>query len=102
MRAPEMTRVTKGRPQSTENAWSSGPQVVLQEERHRWIPQVFPVVESPVDFYHSRVLKKDRKRTMVVELLADAEFRQNEKKYQQIMAEKAAIGAGKKNNKFRK
>ena len=42
MRAPEMTRVTKGRPQSTENARSSGPQVDLQEDRHRWIPQVFP------------------------------------------------------------
>uniref|UniRef100_A0A8C7IEL6 Fcf2 pre-rRNA processing C-terminal domain-containing protein n=1 Tax=Oncorhynchus kisutch TaxID=8019 RepID=A0A8C7IEL6_ONCKI len=40
-------------------------------------PKYFQViVESPVDFYHSCVLKKDRKRTMVVELFADAEFRQ--------------------------
>ena len=38
--------------------------------------QVGTVVDSPVDFYHSRIPKKDRKRTMVEELLADAEFRQ--------------------------
>lgn len=34
------------------------------------------VVDNPEDFYHSRVPKKERKRTMVEELLADAEFRQ--------------------------
>lgn len=38
--------------------------------------QVGTVVDNPVDFYHSRVPKKARKRTMVEELLADAEFRQ--------------------------
>lgn len=40
------------------------------------VTQVGTVVDNPVDFYHSRVPKKDRKRTMVEELLADAEFRQ--------------------------
>lgn len=38
--------------------------------------QVGTVVDNPVDFYHSRIPKKNRKRTMVEELLADAEFRQ--------------------------
>lgn len=38
--------------------------------------QVGTVVDSPLDFYHSRVPKKERKRTMVEELLTDAEFRQ--------------------------
>ncbi len=37
--------------------------------------QVGTVVDSPVDFYSSRIPKKQRKRTMVEELLADAEFR---------------------------
>ena len=32
-------------------------------------------MDSPVDFYHARVPKKDRKRTMVEELMADADFR---------------------------
>ena len=33
------------------------------------------VVEAPADFYSSRIPKKQRKSTMVEELLADAEFR---------------------------
>lgn len=37
--------------------------------------QVGTVVDSPVDFYNSRMPKKQRKRTIVEELLADAEFR---------------------------
>ncbi|XP_064649815.1 deoxynucleotidyltransferase terminal-interacting protein 2-like [Lineus longissimus] len=43
------------------------------------------VVESAADFYHSRVPKKQRKATMVDELLADAEFRKfNKRKYVEI------------------
>lgn len=43
------------------------------------------VVETAADFYHSRVPKKQRKSTMVEELLADAEFRQfNKRKYEEI------------------
>lgn len=37
--------------------------------------QVGTVVDNPVDFYSSRIPKKQRKRTIVEELLADAEFR---------------------------
>lgn len=33
------------------------------------------MVDSPLDFYSSRIPKKERKRTIVEELLADAEFR---------------------------
>lgn len=33
------------------------------------------MVDNPIDFYHSRIPKKERKRTIVEELLADAEFR---------------------------
>jgi hypothetical protein len=33
------------------------------------------VVETAADFYHARVPKKQRKATIVDELLADAEFR---------------------------
>lgn len=37
--------------------------------------QVGKVVDNPIDFYHSRIPKKERKRTIMEELLADAEFR---------------------------
>ncbi|KAH7979784.1 hypothetical protein HPB49_011011 [Dermacentor silvarum] len=49
--------------------------------------KVGTVMDSPADFYHARVPKKDRKLTMVEELLADAEFRRfNKKKYGEAMA----------------
>jgi len=41
--------------------------------------QMGTVVEGAHDFYSSRLSKKDRKRTMVDELLADAEFRKKNK-----------------------
>ena len=37
-------------------------------------------MDNPVDFYHSRVPKKQRKRTLVDELLADAELRRYDNK----------------------
>lgn len=47
------------------------------------------VVESPADFYSSRIPKKQRKKTMVDELLADAEFQQyNKQRYVEITQEK--------------
>ena len=39
--------------------------------------QVGTVVDSPADFYHSRVPKKDRKKTLVDELMADANFQRS-------------------------
>ncbi|CAB1324412.1 unnamed protein product, partial [Coregonus sp. 'balchen'] len=108
MRAPEMTEQLKGDLKALKMRGAMDPKRFYKKNDRDGFPkyfQVATVVDSPVDFYHSRVPKKDRKRTMVEELLADAEFRHNnKKKYQQIMTEKAAIGAGKKNrknNKFR-
>ncbi|CAB3371506.1 Hypothetical predicted protein [Cloeon dipterum] len=51
--------------------------------------QVGRIVDNAADFYHSRIPKKERKRTMVDELLADAEFQHKSKqKYKEIVAEK--------------
>ena len=36
--------------------------------------QVGTIVDSPVDFYHDRVPRKSRKKTLVDELMADADF----------------------------
>ncbi|KAG8231628.1 hypothetical protein J437_LFUL011469 [Ladona fulva] len=55
--------------------------------------QVGRIVETPADFYNSRVPKKERKNTMVEELLADAEFkRYNKRKYKEIIEEKKKKG----------
>ncbi|KAJ9577547.1 hypothetical protein L9F63_005920, partial [Diploptera punctata] len=51
--------------------------------------QVGKVVDNAADFYHSRIPKKQRKRTIVDELLADAEFqRYNKKRYTEIIEER--------------
>jgi len=51
--------------------------------------QVGKVMDSPLDFYNSRLTKKERKKTLVDELLADAEFQQyNKRKFKEIMEEK--------------
>jgi hypothetical protein len=47
------------------------------------------VQDSPADFYHSRVPKKERKRTIVEELLADSDFkRYNKRRYKEIIEER--------------
>ncbi|KAF4520903.1 hypothetical protein B566_EDAN010318 [Ephemera danica] len=52
------------------------------------------VQDSAADFYHSRIPKKDRKRTLVDELLADAEFQKKSKqKFKEIVAEKERSSA---------
>ena len=54
------------------------------------------IVDNPADFYHSQIPKKQRKKIIVEELLADSEFRRyNQRKYSEIMAEKLASAAGK-------
>jgi len=55
--------------------------------------QVGTVVSGAADFYSSRIPKKDRKRSMVDQLLADAEFRRrNKRKYLEIQEQRANTG----------
>ncbi|XP_058791741.1 deoxynucleotidyltransferase terminal-interacting protein 2 [Phymastichus coffea] len=50
------------------------------------------VVDSPTDFYSGRLTKKERKRTIVDELMADAEFaKYNKRKYKEIIDEKRKL-----------
>jgi len=47
------------------------------------------VIDSPMDFYSSRLTKKERKKTIVDELMADAEFtKYNKRRYKEIIEEK--------------
>ncbi|XP_029285508.1 deoxynucleotidyltransferase terminal-interacting protein 2 [Cottoperca gobio] len=103
MKAPEMSQELKGDLQVLKMRGATDPKRFYKKSDRDGFPKYFQVgtvVDSAVDFYHSRIPKKQRKRTMVEELLSDAEFRHNnKKKYQHIVTEKAAQGAGKKNKK---
>lgn len=47
------------------------------------------VVDSPIDFYSSRLTKRERRKTTVEELMADAEFmKYNKRKYKEVIEEK--------------
>ena len=66
--------------------------------------QIGTIVDNAADFYTDRVAKKNRKQTMVDELLADAEFKKYQKrKYVEIIEDKAKKGGGGRHfNKRRK
>lgn len=50
--------------------------------------QVGKVVDSPVEYYSGRLTKKERKNTIVEELMADAQFsKYNKRKYKEIIEE---------------
>ncbi|KAK5650178.1 hypothetical protein RI129_001207 [Pyrocoelia pectoralis] len=51
--------------------------------------QVGKVLDSPLEFYNNRLTKKEKKKSLVDELLADAEFNKyNKKRYREIIEEK--------------
>ncbi|KAK6103566.1 Fcf2 pre-rRNA processing family protein [Brugia pahangi] len=57
--------------------------------------QVGTIIETKADFYSSRVPKKQRKRTIVEELLADTDLQTKQrKKYQEIKAREAITKRG--------
>ncbi|XP_067157015.1 deoxynucleotidyltransferase terminal-interacting protein 2 isoform X3 [Apteryx mantelli] len=106
MKAPEITSELKNDLKVLKMRASLDPKHFYKKNDREGLPKYFQVgtvVDSPIDFYHSRIPKKQRKRTIVEELLADSEFRRyNKRKYQEIMSEKAAFAAGKKNRKKKK
>ncbi|NXL84606.1 TDIF2 protein, partial [Alectura lathami] len=106
MKAPEITSELKNDLKVLKMRASLDPKHFYKKNDRDGLPKYFQVgtvVDSPIDFYHSRIPKKQRKKTIVEELLADSEFRRyNKRKYQEIMNEKAAYAAGKKNRKKKK
>ncbi|NXI65501.1 TDIF2 protein, partial [Anseranas semipalmata] len=106
MKAPEITSELKNDLKVLKMRAALDPKHFYKKNDRDGLPKYFQVgtvVDSPIDFYHSRIPKKQRKKTIVEELLADSEFRRyNKRKYQEIMSEKAAFAAGKKNRKKKK
>uniref|UniRef100_A0A8C6ELP5 Fcf2 pre-rRNA processing C-terminal domain-containing protein n=1 Tax=Microcebus murinus TaxID=30608 RepID=A0A8C6ELP5_MICMU len=106
MKAPEMTDELKNGLKALKMRASMDPNRFCKKNDRDGFPKYFQMrttVANPADFYHSRIPKKQRKRTIVEELLVDSEFRRyNQRKYSEIMAEKAANSAGKKFRKKKK
>lgn len=106
MKAPELTDELKNDLKALKMRSAMDPKRFYKKNDRDGFPKYFQVgtvVDSSIDFYHSRIPKKERKRTLVEELLADAEFRRyNKKKFQEIMSEKRAQSEGKKNRKKKK
>ncbi|KAM6217101.1 deoxynucleotidyltransferase terminal-interacting protein 2 [Rhynchocyon petersi] len=106
MKAPELTDELKNDLKALKMRASMDPKRFYKKNDRDGFPKYFQVgtiVDNPADFYHSRIPKKERKRTIVEELLADSEFRRyNRRKYLEIMTEKAANAAGKKFRKKKK
>lgn len=106
MKAPELTEELKNDLKVLKMRAGMDPKRFYKKNDRDGFPKYFQfgtIVDNPADFYHSRIPKKQRKKTIVEELLADAEFRRyNRKKYSEIMAEKTANAAGKKFRKKKK
>ncbi|KAL6079539.1 hypothetical protein STEG23_038094, partial [Scotinomys teguina] len=100
MKAPELTDELKNDLKALKMRASMDPKSFYKKNDRDGFPKCFQVgtiVDNPADFYHSRIPKTQRKKTIVEELLADSEFRRfNRRKYSEIMAEKGANAAGKK------
>ncbi|XP_074044295.1 deoxynucleotidyltransferase terminal-interacting protein 2 [Macrotis lagotis] len=106
MKAPELTTELKNDLKALQMRASMDPKRFYKKNDRDGFPKYFQVgtiADNPADFYHSRIPKKQRKRTIVEELLADSEFRRyNKRKYTEIMVEKATNAAGKKFRKKKK
>jgi len=94
MSAPEMTEERKLDLEVIQMRGAADPKRFYKKSDSKDLPKYFQigtVVDSPYDFYSDRIPKKDRKRTLVDELLADAEFKKyNKRKYVQIIQEQSA------------
>ncbi|CAD6198628.1 unnamed protein product [Caenorhabditis auriculariae] len=86
------------REKTTGSKWFDMPATELTEENKNDLEnetsQIFPsgkkIVDAPEDFYSSRVVKKDRKRTVVDELLHSEEYLAKARKRFSALKEKEA------------
>lgn len=90
--APEITEEVKNDLQILKMRSALDPKHFYKKNDMEVLPKYFQigsVMDSPLDHVNERLTKKQRKRTMVDELLADAEFNKyNKKKYKEIIDNK--------------
>ncbi|XP_013183347.2 deoxynucleotidyltransferase terminal-interacting protein 2 [Amyelois transitella] len=90
--APEITEELKNDLQILKMRSALDPKHFYKKNDMEVLPKYFQVgkvMDSPLDHVNERLTRKERKRTMVDELLADAEFQKyNKKKYKEIVDDK--------------
>lgn len=95
MPAPEMTEEVKHDLEVIQMRSALDPKHFYKKNDLKVLPKYFQVgkvVNSPLDYYSARMTKKERKRTIVEELMADAEFsKYNKRKYKEIIEEKKKL-----------
>nr|XP_034194417.1 deoxynucleotidyltransferase terminal-interacting protein 2 isoform X1 [Osmia lignaria] len=92
MPAPEITPEIKHDLQVLQMRSVLDPKHFYKKNDLKVLPKYFQigkVVDTPLDYYSGRLTKKERKKTIVDELMADAEFsKYNKRKYKEIIDEK--------------
>lgn len=95
MRPPEMTPEVRHDLEVIQMRSALDPKHFYKKNDLKVLPKYFhigKVVDSPVDYYSGRLSKKERKKTIVDELMADAEFsKYNKRKYKEIIDEKQKL-----------
>lgn len=90
--APEMTEEVKRDLEIIQMRSALDPKQFYKRNDMKTLPKYFQigkVIDSPLDYYSGRMTNKERKRTIVDELMADAEFsKYNKRKYKEIIEEK--------------
>eukprot|EP00057_Strongylocentrotus_purpuratus_P033374 XP_791185.2 PREDICTED: deoxynucleotidyltransferase terminal-interacting protein 2 [Strongylocentrotus purpuratus] len=104
MKAPEMTEELRNDIKVIRMRSTLDPKRFYKSNDMAAIPkfvQIGTVVDNPVDFYHSRVPKKQRKQTLVDELLADSDTRRyNKRKYMELQERFNSIPKGQKKRNY--
>lgn len=92
MRAPQITPEIKHDLEVLRMRSALDPKHFYKKNDMTALPKHFhigKVIDSPMDFYSSRLTNKERRKTIVDELMADADFkRYNKRKYKEIIEEK--------------
>ena len=92
MPAPELTDELKNDLKAIRMRDTIDPSRFYKAPDTKGIPKFFQVgkiIEGPADFYSSRIPKRQRKKTIVEELLVDAEFkRYRKRKAQELFKDK--------------
>jgi len=106
--ATEMTEEIKHDLEILQKRAALDPKHFYKKNDMKVLPKYFhigKVVDNPLDYYSGRLTKKERKRTIVDELMADAQFaKYNKRKYKEIIDEnkKLRYKAYKKSKKSKK
>ena len=105
MKAPEMTDEVRQNLEVLQMRGAIDKNRVYKKNDMRTLPKYFAmgtVVEHATDFYSSRIPKKQRKKTLVEELMADVEAKKQLKKQSAKLAVKKQLKAQSQFKKKRK